>query len=435
MLTRRNFLAHTGLYAGFGAGLTFQATGRAASPNDKVNVAIMGLRGRGKQLAAEFAGLPDVQVAALCDIDESQIPPVSGMIQDRQGHAPRVGKDIRRILDEPSIDALVIAAPNHWHALATVWGCQAGKDVYVEKPVSHNVVEGRQMVAAARQHSRIVQVGTQRRSNDVLGAAADFIQSGQLGKVGMARGWIVKQRKSIGRVQDGPTPAGVDYNLWLGPAPERAFNGNRFHYNWHWFWDYGGGELANNGVHILDLARRVLGVQHARAVSSSGSRNVFDDDGQTPDAQIVTYEFPETMLVWEHRQWSNFGIMGEATRGKGVAVGLVCYGDRGSLAISDFGWEVTVDGKVVETHETSEAAETTRHVRNFIDSVKSRKQPNADIEVGHQATVLCHIGNIAQRLGRKLQWDGEKEQFIGDDEANKYLQRQYRSPFTLPAQT
>lgn len=434
MLSRRTFIGQAGLYAGMGMGLVGDQSARAASSNDKVNIAVMGVRSRGKQLVAEYAGLSDVRVAAICDIDERQIPPAADIVKQQQGHLPRAESDIRRVLDDKSIDALVIAAPNHWHALATVWACQAGKDVYVEKPVSHNIVEGRRMVQAARKYERIVQVGTQRRSNDVLGAAAEYIHSGKLGKVGLARAWIVKQRRSIGRVADSAVPDGVDYDLWTGPAPERPFNANRFHYNWHWFWDYGGGELANNGVHILDMARRLLGVKHADAVSSSGTRLMFNDDGQTPDAQIVTYEFPETMLVWEHRQWSNFGIMGEKTRGQGVAVGLVCYGEKGTLVVSDFGWQVTQDGKVIETHECSEEGETTRHVRNFLDCVKSRRLPNADIEIGHQATVLCHIGNIAQRLGRKLRWEPGREQFANDDEANQLLSREYRQPFVLPAE-
>lgn len=420
---RRQFLAGA-------AGLSAATFMRAADgPGEKVRVAVMGLRGRGKSLASLFAGLKDVRVAALCEVDGRLVPDVARRLQDQGQPAPRAEKDVRRLLDDKSIDALVIATPNHWHALATVWACQSGKDVYVEKPAGHNIIEGRRMVQAARKYQRIVQHGTQRRASPHWLSAAEYARSGKLGKVGMARAWIIRPRKNIGRPKDEPAPAGVDYDLWLGPAPERAFNPNRFHYQWNWFWDYGGGELPNNGVHLLDMARLGLGVDAPATISSSGGKLVFDDAQETPDTQLVSYEFPGAVLLWEHRCWSNFGLLNEEGPVR-IGGGVIWYGDRGSLVVNDKGWQVTVDGKVVEQQPGEE--DSVGLVRDFLDCIKSRKPPAADIEVGHLSTTLAHLGNISQRLGRKLRWDGESERFPDDEEANRLLGREYRKPFVLP---
>ncbi|MCE9532108.1 MAG: Gfo/Idh/MocA family oxidoreductase, partial [Planctomycetes bacterium] len=256
-INRREFLETTGVAASLSA---LDYARAADAPHEKVNVAVMGLRGRGKLLASLFAGLKDAHVAALCDVDESVIPAVVKTVAEKQGKEPKVVTDFRKLLDDKDIHALVIAAPNHWHALATVWACQANKDVYVEKPISHNIIEGRRMIEAARKYERIVQAGTQRRASRHWTSAAEYIRAGKIGHVGMARAWIIRKRPSIGRKKDEAVPKGVDYNLWLGPAPARDFNPNHFHYNWHWFWDYGGGELANNGIHMLDMARQGLGL-------------------------------------------------------------------------------------------------------------------------------------------------------------------------------
>ncbi len=231
------------------------------------------------------------------------------------------------------MDAVVVATPDHWHALATVWACQAGKHVYVEKPVSHNLVEGRRMVEAARKHDRVVQVGTQRRSGAHFQSAAEFVRSGKLGKVPFAQAWIAGDRKSIGRPPDADPPAGVDYDLWLGPAPERRFNPNRFHYKWRWNWDYGTGEIGNNGVHGLDILRWAIGLDAPLRVTSGGGKLFYDDDQQTPDTQVVAFDFPGTTLVWEHRIWSKTGMEGEA-------FGMRIYGEKGTLVFDKDGWHV-----------------------------------------------------------------------------------------------
>jgi len=425
-ITRRGFLNRSAGAAGAAVGLSAINYSRAAAtPSERLRVAVMGVRGRGKGLASEFASIKEVQVVAVCDADENVMPPVVKVVEEKQGNSPpRAEKDVRKLIDDKSIDALVIAAPNHWHALATVWACQAGKDVYVEKPVSHNVWEGRQMVLAARKYDRIVQVGTQRRSSPHWADAHEVVQSGRLGKVNLVRAWVIQKRVNIGKAGgEQPIPPGVDYNLWLGPAPEKPLTRKNLHYDWHWFWDYGGGELANNGIHMLDIARRGIGVDYPLTVTSGGGKFYFDDDQETPDTQVVTFEYPNVSLVWEHRTWSNFGFEG---RGSGVAY----YGDQGTLVVDDKGWQVTVDGKVTESGPKSEMEMA--HLRNFIDAVRERRRPNADIEIGHISTSLCHLGNISQRLGRKLAWDAAAEKFPHDNEANKMLTRAYRKPFTVP---
>lgn len=426
---RRHFLLQA---TGAASALTAAGHVRAAgAPSETVQIAVMGLRGRGKGLATLFGGLPDVRIAALCEVDLRLVPPVLESLAGLGQPEPRVVQDVRRVLEDPAIDALVIAAPNHWHALATVWACQAGKDVYVEKPASHNIVEGRRMIEAARKYNRVVQHGTQRRASPHWTSAAEYVQSGKLGHVGMARAWIIRPRKNLGKPPDEPVPADVDYDLWLGPASLRPFNPNRFHYNWNWFWEYGGGELPNNGVHMLDMARRGLGVDAPTAAVSSGGKLVFDDAQETPDTQLVTYDFPGVVLLWEHRCWSNFGLLNEEGLVR-IGGGVVYYGDKGSLVVNDNGWHVTVDGEVVESQPGEE--DSLGLIKDFIRCVKSRERPLADIEIGHLSTTLAHLGNISQRVGRKLRWDAIAERCPGDDEANQFLSREYRKPFVLPEQ-
>ncbi len=277
------------------------------------------------------------------------------------------------------------------------------------------------MVEAARKYDRVVQVGTQRRSGAHYQSAAEFVRSGKLGKVPFARTWIAGARKSIGHKPDGPVPAGVDYDLWLGPAPQRPFNPNRFHYNWHWNWDYGTGELGNNGIHGLDLVRMVLGLEAPTRVTAGGGRIFFEDDQQTPDTMVVTYDFPTTTVVWEHHIWSKTGQEGEA-------FGVMLYGEKGTLIFDRKGWHV-VDG--VEASDKAVGPEAA-HLTNFLDCVRSNKRPNADIEEGHKSTRLCHLGNMAYRVGRALRFDAATETISGDPEANKLLGRSYRKPFVMP---
>jgi predicted dehydrogenase len=363
-----------------------------------------------------------VEVTHLIDPDESFVPAALAVVKKKQSAEPRVETDVRRVLDDKSVTALVVAAPDHWHALATVWACQAGQHVYVEKPVSHNLVEGRRMVQAARKHNRIVQVGTQRRSAGHVLAAREFVKSGKLGKVPFARTWIAGNRPSIGKKADGPVPKGVDYSVWLGPAADRPFNPNRFHYNWHWFWEYGTGELGNNGIHGLDVARLVLGLDAPTRVTSSGGKYFYNDDQQTPDTQIASFDFPGCTLVWEHRIWAKTGL-------EGAPFGVALHGEKGTLVFDSKGWHVR-DG--VEASHEEDGGLMAAHVRDFFDRIRDGKAPNADIEEGHKSTRLCHLGNIAFRLGKTLHFDAATET-TGDQEADKLLGREYRAPFTLPA--
>jgi predicted dehydrogenase len=418
-LTRRHFLTASAATATTLSALT--AAGAADKPNDRVVLAVMGVRGRGLDHLRGFAAFKDVEIAYVCDPDQNVVARALKEVAARQKKVPRVEKDVRKVLQDRTVTALTIAAPDHWHALATVWACQHGKDVYVEKPISHNLREGRKMVEAARKYKCVVQVGTQRRSGAHFASAADFVRQGKLGKVPFARTWIAGHRPSIGHKKDGPAPKGVDYDLWLGPAPRRPFNPNRFHYNWHWHWDYGTGELGNNGIHALDVARWVLNLDAPLRVSCGGGKNFYDDDQQTPDTQVAVFDFERTCLIWEHRIWSKTGLEGE---GWGVAL----YGEKGTLLFDHKGWHV-FDGVTA----SAKAAEIERpHLRNFLDCVKSRKRPNADIEEGHKSTRLCHLGNIAYRLGRTLRFDARTETLAGDAAANRLLGRKYRKPFVLP---
>jgi predicted dehydrogenase len=425
-INRREFLGSSaknaaGMAAVGMVGLA-SAVSAKASPGERVSVAAIGIRGQGKELACSLAGLPDVDLTAICDVDDSLLPVASKAIEGVQGRAPRTERDFRRLLDDPTIDAVVIATPDHWHALMTILACQAGKDVYVEKPVSHNILEGERMIAAARKYGRIVQSGLQQRSGTHFQSAIEFVRSGKLGQVHLAKAWTTHVRKPIGRKKDGPVPQGVDYGLWLGPAPLREFNPNRFHYNWHWFWQYGTGELGNWGVHMLDVARWGLGVELPTQITAAGGKHSFDDDQQTPDTLLVSYSYPGKTITWEHRLWSNHGI-------EGRSAAAAFYGEAGTLVVDRGGWKV-YDQKDSVTSGSSDLAAT--HQRNFVDCIKTRQTPIADIEIGHVSSTLCHLGNIAYRLGRNLSFDPAALHFGSDAAANEYLGREYRAPWQLP---
>ncbi|MBS0266306.1 MAG: Gfo/Idh/MocA family oxidoreductase [Planctomycetes bacterium] len=390
-----------------------------SSPGEKIAVGVIGVRGQGKTLATALAGFPDVQVAALCDVDESLLPVVSREVESQQGPAPILVKDFRRLLDDPQVDAVVIATPDHWHAAMTILACQAGKDVYVEKPVSHTLAEGPAMIAAATRHQRVVQSGLQQRSGTHFQSAVDFVQSGRLGTVHLAKAWTIHQRKSIGYRKNTEVPAGVDYELWLGPAQSRPFNPNRFHYNWHWFWDYGTGELGNWGVHLLDVARWGLGVEFPSQVSAVGGKFHFQDDQQTPDTLTVNYTYPGRMICWEHRLWSPHG-----QEGRSAAVAF--YGDRGTLIVDRGGWKVYGQKDSV-TAEGSELLEP--HLRNFIDCVRSRNVPVCPLEVGHVSSSLCHLGNLAYRMGRSLDVQPQTGVIVNDVAAAALTRTDYRAPW------
>jgi predicted dehydrogenase len=394
-----------------------------AAASERVRIAVIGLRNRGIDHAQMFASNSGAEVVAVCDVDDSMFEKPIKAVEKIASSPPRMEKDFRRLLDDKSIDAITIATPDHWHALLTVLACQAGKDVYVEKPASHNMVEGRRMVEAARKYKRVVQLGTQWRSTPHVIDAITRVRAGGVGKVGMARAWIHQVRKPIGHGKPGSVPAGVDYAMWQGPASDRPFYPNRFHYNWHWFWHWGTGELGNNGVHGVDVARWGLGADAPLAVSSGGGKYIFDDDQEVPDTQTVTWEFPGACVAWEHRMWSK-----HPTEKSGF--GVAFYGDKGTMIIDDHGWRIE-DGDGSQAKRTAEGQ--AEHVQNFLDCVKSREKPNADIEIGHSSTRLCHLGNIAFRTGKKLVFDALTESFH-EPAADALLAREYGSRFAMPSQ-
>jgi predicted dehydrogenase len=348
-------------------------------------------------------------------------------VSARNGSEPNYVQDMRRVFDDKNIDAVSIATPNHWHSLATIWAVQAGKDVYVEKPVSHNVSEGRRMVEAARKYGKIVQTGTQCRSHKGIQDAVEFLRAGKLGKIYMAKGLCYKPRGSIGHAADAPVPEGVDFNLWLGPAPERPFNPNRFHYNWHWFWDTGNGDLGNQGIHQMDLARWGLGKnEFPKTVMASGGRFGYSDDGQTPNTELVAFEYDDCELQFEVRGLPTNDEMK-------VKIGDIFYGTEGVLAITSYtNWYTLMGPKGEPGPKGSGDGD---HFANFVAAVKSRdpKALHADIEQGHLSSAYCHLGNIAYRLGRKLHINPSTESFVNDAEADAMLTREYRAPFVVPA--
>ncbi|MGE3315336.1 MAG: Gfo/Idh/MocA family protein [Planctomycetaceae bacterium] len=390
-----------------------------AAPGERVSVGVIGVRGQGDVLAKSFAAFTDVDVAALCDVDQGLRHAAVKSVEEIQHRAPRWESDFRRLLDDRSLDAVVIATPDHWHAAMTVMACQAGKDVYVETPVSHVPAEGRVMLDAARASKRIVQSGLQQRSSAHFQSAIEFVRSGKLGNVSLAKAWTVHKRKSVGFRKDSPKPEGVDYDLWLGPSAVRPFNANRFHYNWRWFWDYGSGELGHWGVQMLDVARWGLNVDLPTRISAAGGKHHLNDDQETPDTLAVQYSFPGKTIVWEHRLWSTHGIEGRST-------GAAFYGELGTLVVDRGGWKVY---DVKESISADAADLPRRHEREFIESIRSRALPSADLEIGHTSSMFCHLGNIAYRLGREIRYDARSENFGSDGEANLLLATEYRKPW------
>ena len=440
-LNRRSFMKNAGTVAAAAASAPLvKPSWSQTSPNDTIHIAVMGIRGRGTSHYEEFAKLPNVEVIYLCDIDERAFPAHLAAMAKLSPRKPKTEVDIRRILDDKEVDAISIAAPDHWHALATVWACQAGKDVYVEKPTSHNIWEGRQAVEAARKYSRIVQAGMQNRSNRSVQAAIKFLHEGGIGDVYMAKGLCFKPRESIGRKPNSPVPQGVHYDLWLGPAPYRPFNENRFHYNWHWFWDYGCADLGNQGPHQMDIARWGMNkYDYPVKVHCSGGYFVFDSDQETPNTQIATLEFADGKII-------EFEVRGLNTNAEdGITIGNLFFGSKGWMHLDGSAWK-TYFGRKNEPGPAMDSQEgaadpmnllgtgDSTHFKNFIDAMRSRKVEDlaADIEEGQRSTALCHLSNIAYRLGRQLQFDPNTESFVGDPQADQYLSRRYRAPYVVP---
>lgn len=420
----------------------------ANSANESVNVAVVGIRSRGKDHYRALSKIPNVNIVAICDIDQRLFPEAVAEIEKLTGKKPKTETEYRKILENDDIDAVTIATPNHWHALQTIWACQAGKDVYVEKPVSHTIEEGRKMVEAARKYNRVVQTGTQARSQTATINAMNFANNNGLGKIYMTRGLCLKPRGSIGHVKDSEIPDGVNWDKFLGPAPYRAFNKNRFHYKWHWFWDTGCGDLGNQGIHQADIARWALGKNsHPVRIQGVGNYFIWDSDQETPNMQQLEFEYEDGSIL-------QFEVRGLGTNSEaGIRIGNLVFGSEGWMSMDN---EDVGTGKVYKSNielnpsgyssyneekgpiftndNPAEANSVVNHFTNFLECVKSRKWQNlnADIMEGHLSTSLCHLGNIACRTKRTLQFNPNSERFINDKEADSYLTKIYRSPYLLP---
>ncbi len=478
-MNRRDFLhdsatlaaALAGAWGGAAAAEPSRSKASAkGAASEQLQVAVLGVHGRGREHVHGFAGRHDCVVATICDVDQAVIGPAMKAAERAQGKAPRYEQDLRRVLDDKSIDIVSIATPNHWHALAAIWALQAGKDVYVEKPVSHNVREGRRIVEAARKHGRICQTGTQSRSTPGMRDAIAFLHAGKIGKVKLARGLCYKLRPSIGRANgEQRVPSTVDYDLWCGPAPKNPLHRRRLHYDWHWFWDYGNGDLGNQGIHQMDIARWGLGKNKlASAVVSVGGRFGYTDDGETANTQICVYDYGDCELIYEVRGLATKPLLG-------VGVGNIFYGTDGYLVCPSYsgGTAFTPKGEVIRKFRGG-----ADHFGNFVKAVRSRRSEdlNADILEGHLSSALCHLGNISYRLGSnlpfrekpgafgddreayetlarmeehlqadgvpldrttyrvgpRLAFDPKGETFVNNEAADRYLTRRYRAPFVVP---
>jgi predicted dehydrogenase len=411
--------------------LSTRGTTRAenVAPGDRIRLGLIGSGGRGRDVLGVFLSHPEVDCPAVCDVDDAMSGKAAELIEKQRGHRPDTVKDFRRMLDRKDIDALLIATPDHWHALPTVYACQSGRDVYVEKPLAKTIDEGRAMLEASKRHKRVVQMGTQWRSGSHFREAVEFIQSGKLGKLGLVRGWTyLDWLGNIGNPPDGAPPATADYDLWLGPAPKRPFNPNRFHWNFRWFWDYAGGLMTDWGVHLINIMLWAMGPDHPKTVSSTGGKFVLTDNSETPDTQVTVYEFPHYTLIWEHKVGSNNGLDGRPW-------GISFNGSEGTLIIHEGGWEIIPERK----KKSLEAAkhppgsdERYPHVQNFLDCVKSRQQPVENLEVGHFVSSVAHLGNIAIRTGEKIVWDGAAESITSSRKADRFVGVTYRKPWSLP---
>ncbi|MES2792099.1 MAG: Gfo/Idh/MocA family oxidoreductase [Planctomycetota bacterium] len=478
-LTRRHFLEDSMLAAAALAAaavpqLIYAEDKPTGAPSNKVRVAMIGCRVRGKQHVAELAKVPDCEIVYVCDPDRDLAAELATIVEKQQGKAPQAVQDMRRVFDDKSVDAVFIAAPNHWHALAAIWAMQSGKDAYVEKPVSHNISEGRRIVQVARKTGRICQGGTQNRSNMALAEAVEYMKAGKLGEVKLARSIIYGTRNSIGPKGTYEVPSNVDYDLFMGPAPLSPLTRKTLHYDWHWQWQTGNGELGNNNIHSLDICRWGLGLTGlGRSAISYGGRFGYEDAGETPNTQVCIFDFGDKTVVAETR-----GLKTPPFR-PGWGGGWLFHGTEGSIANTSL---FDPAGKLVSTFTPKRKEES--HFANFINAVRSRKQEdlNAEILEGHQSTALCHMGNISWRLGQPastkdiqatvsdlkvqddvkdtldrtvqhlqehkvdlddtklvlgvlLHPDSERESFPDNPAANAFLTREYRKPFVVPAET
>ncbi len=405
--------------------------------NDRVHLAIVGLGGRGQDHISEYLKIPNARITAVCDVNQAALERSQTRIQRDASETPKAYKDMREAFADKNVDAVSMPLPNHWHPLATIWACQAGKDVYIEKPASHNIFEGQQMVSAARKYGRMVQVGSQSRSLDFKIRAMKLLHDGVIGNLYMAKGLCYKRRKSIGRMPDlASPPPGIDWDFFLGPAPMRPFNELRFKYNWHWFWDTGNGDIGNQGVHEMDIARWGMGVGLPKSVVSTGGKFAYDDMQETPNTQTAAFDYGDKEILFEVRGLLTGNEGGLPRRGANT-IGNLFYGTEGWMAIDSDGFQVykgESNEKIMDEKAGPGIWDTKPHMQNFIDACKSRKHTDlhADVETGAMSAAMCHLANTSYRLGgKKLGFDAAKMQYVNDAEANKMLTRPYRKPYVV----
>jgi predicted dehydrogenase len=447
--SRRSFIKNAAASAaggvllgtGMPAPLEAASQNRVAGANRRVRVALIGCGGMGTTDLRAALRL-GAQCVALCDVDDDQVRKAAERVKTDFDQTPALTtRDFRRVLERQDVDAVIIATPDHWHALPAIMACQAGKDVYVEKPLSLTIGEGRVMVNAARRHNRVVQMGTQQRSSNHFRSAVDYVKSGALGKIRLVKTWAYQDwMGNIPVVPDSEAPASVDYDMWLGPAPKRPFNKNRFHFNFRWYYDYSGGLMTDWGAHMIDVANWGMGVSVPKSATSVGGKFGFPDDAEeTPDTQQALWEFDGFSMIWEHAT-----AIGQGPYGKDH--GAAFHGNSGILVVDRSGWEVFPETETKNGKRSFRMAGEPRrgsggqdmhqaHVKDFLDAIDSRKRTASDVEIGHNSMIACHLANIAFRTGRRVQWDAAREQIVGDAEAQKLIHKAYRAPWTLPAIT
>ena len=446
---KKSMMGTTGTAIG-GIGFSAKSYASIIGANERVNIGVIGIRAQGQSHIAGYSNSKDAKVIALCDVDSNLFDErIKKHFTDKGLPKPKVYGDMRKLYEDKDIDAVSIVTPNHWHALASIWALQAGKHVSVEKPCCYNFFEGQKLVEAAEKYKLIVQDGAEQRSNPCARSMADYLHSGKLGEVYMAKGLCYKWRDTIGKTPEEPIPAGVDYDLWLGPAPKRPFSKNRFHYNWHWNWDYGNGDMGNQGVHEMDIARWGLGVTLPMKISTIGGHFMFDDDQQTPNDLIAVFEFPnhqgggdkKKILQFEVRHWitNREGVNSENMKETGNTymvsadntVGNLFYGSKGYMTKNVNEWQSFYGKERVAGEKGSGLGD---HYADFVNAIRANDQKLAkgDIRDGFYSCAVMHLGNISYRLGRSLEFDPVKMKFKNDPEADAMLTRQYRKPFIVP---
>jgi len=425
-ISRRKFIKKT---AGAAALFTIPTIipASAFGSNDKIQIAVLGVNGRGKDHIKGFQKLENAQVVYLCDPDKNVLTERAAQFQTEYSKKVHVEQDMRKVFNEKKVDAVSIATPNHWHTLAAIWAMAAGKDVYVEKPGSHNMFEGRMLIEAAKKYNRVFQHGVQLRSSVAIQEAIKHLREGLIGDVYMARGLVFKWRPDIGDKGTEPVPEGLDYDLWTGPAEMKPFSRNYVHYNWHWHWNYGNGDVGNQGIHETDLCMWGLDVGFPEKITSMGGKFLWNDSKETPEVLTSNYHYPskKKMIEFEVRPWNT-------NNEDGTGIGNIFYGSEGYMVVKGYNDYATFLGR--EKTPGPARKEGGDHYKNFVDAVVAKNPAlcNGPVETAHLSSGLAHLGNIAYRVGRVLTFDPVTEKFIGDSEADKLLTRSYRAPFVVP---